>query len=512
MDVLDIEAIKPEHPPLVEANPAEKKEDRGARARIAGFGDLVLRDTPGAAWVVAGAILIYVWYTAELTIQNHQGWGTFGFDFGLYDQAMWLMSHFKAPFVTIMGRNLFGDHTSFILLPLVPLYWIWPDGRVLLIAQSAALGISAWPIYLIARRVLTQRWQAATIAVAYLLHPAVAWTNVEQFHPDVFALPLFAFAFWAMLSERWRTFIVCCVAVTMVKEDMIFLILPLGLYCALRHDRRRGLFVACWSFVWSLVCVFVILKWLNGKGSLNGWRIPYGSPSGFVRQALRQPGTVLKYFGTEGRPWYAWQIIVPMLGVGLLAPSVASLALLPFASNIVSTFWYQHQIQYHYTAVLIPALSVAAVYGLRRIRDRRTRSVVVVAIAASSLWCSYLWGPLPISRHPTVFAVPQAQYVADNRSIAKLIPPSAAVSAFYGYVPHIEHRKEIYQFPVPFRATYWGTFEKEGKPLPALIPRVQYIMVPSDLGEEQHTLDALKGQFRLVAKAGNTELYQRKSG
>ena len=50
---------------------------------------------------------------------------TSAYDFGLYDQGIWLLSRFHNPFVTLMGRNLFGDHTSFILIFLVPLYWIF---------------------------------------------------------------------------------------------------------------------------------------------------------------------------------------------------------------------------------------------------------------------------------------------------------------------------------------------------------------------------------------------------
>ena len=59
-------------------------------------------------------------YFARLSIEIQQGYGTSGFDIGLYDQGVWLLSQFKAPFVTIMGRNMLGDHASFILLALVP--------------------------------------------------------------------------------------------------------------------------------------------------------------------------------------------------------------------------------------------------------------------------------------------------------------------------------------------------------------------------------------------------------
>ena len=46
------------------------------------------------------------------------------------------------------------------------------------------------------------------------------------------------------------------------------------------------------------------------------------------------------------------------------------------------------------------------------------------------------------------------------------VPPSAVVSAYYPYVAHLDHRTRIYQWPTPFRATYWGLYTQEGQRLP----------------------------------------------
>jgi uncharacterized membrane protein len=73
----------------------------------------------------------YVVYFAKLTHDIHMGTGTSGFDYGIFDQGIWLLSRFHDPFVTINGRNLFGDHTSFILVFLVPFYWIAHGAGVL---------------------------------------------------------------------------------------------------------------------------------------------------------------------------------------------------------------------------------------------------------------------------------------------------------------------------------------------------------------------------------------------
>ena len=82
----------------------------------------------------------------------HDGYGTPGYDMGIFDQGVWLLSRFHAPFVTVMGRNLFGDHTSFILLLAVPLYWVWPHAQTLLVLQTCLLAAAAVPVYLLALR------------------------------------------------------------------------------------------------------------------------------------------------------------------------------------------------------------------------------------------------------------------------------------------------------------------------------------------------------------------------
>jgi uncharacterized membrane protein len=204
-----------------------------------------------ARCLLVGATLLYIWLFATWTMRHHDGLGTQAFDFGLYDQGIWLLSRFKRPFVTLMGRNLFGDHTSFILLPLVPVYWVLPTGKVLLFSQAVALGIGAVPTFLLARELLRNELLAAGLAVAYLLHPTLGWINLEQFHPDVFEVPLALFAIWFMVKERWRPFLICVAALLLVKEDVAVLTLGLGIYVALKHDRRIGLITVAASLVYA---------------------------------------------------------------------------------------------------------------------------------------------------------------------------------------------------------------------------------------------------------------------
>ena len=75
-------------------------------------------------WVAAGVFLVVF---GLLILQRHRTYGTFTFDLGIFDQGLWLLSRGETPFVTLRGLHLFGDHSSYLMLPVVPLYWLLPD-------------------------------------------------------------------------------------------------------------------------------------------------------------------------------------------------------------------------------------------------------------------------------------------------------------------------------------------------------------------------------------------------
>ena len=272
----------------------------------------ILADT-AARVVLVAATITYIWLFSYWTMRHHDGYGTQAFDFGIYDQGLWLLSRFKSPFVTVMGRQLFGDHTSFILLPLVPFYWIFPSAKVLLFFQAAALGSAAVPTFLLAREKLRDERLAAVMSLAYLLHPAVAFVNLEQFHPDVFEIPLVMFALWFMVRKRWVGFLVCVAGALLVKEDVALLTIGLGIYVAFRHDRRIGLITCAMSALTLAAALWWILPALNGVGSLNAWRVPFGGLRGLVTTTLLRPWEVVEYAlgragpGTCGRCSARWR-------------------------------------------------------------------------------------------------------------------------------------------------------------------------------------------------------------
>ena len=71
------------------------------------------------AWGVVTARMV----TSDVVyaLARHDRYVTTGFDLGIFDQAVWLMSRGRAPFVTTIGIDVFADHVSPVLLAFVPL-------------------------------------------------------------------------------------------------------------------------------------------------------------------------------------------------------------------------------------------------------------------------------------------------------------------------------------------------------------------------------------------------------
>jgi uncharacterized membrane protein len=444
---------------------------------------------------LAGAVLIWTWYFTVRSLNIHHALGTATYDSALYDQGMWLLAGFDAPFVTLMGRNMFGDHTSFVLLFLVPLYWVAPGAWIMFTAQSAAIAAGAIPVFLYARRRLGSEWWALIAAGTYLLHPAVGWTNLENFHPDAFLGVFVGFAIYAALVRKWRMYAVFVVLSLMVKEDVSLVIVPLGIWVAIRRDRRIGLLTVFGSVAFMAVAMLVVMRSLIGVPTRNAWRIPFGGVRGIIDTTITNPTQMLDHLRSDGRPWYLVQMTAPFAWLFARLPDVAMISALVMFTNILSTFWYQYQIDYHYSLIAVPALAIGTVYAIGALHDRkvqiggrslevRTRPLALGVLAAATLLTAYLWAPMPWGRTAMFYGDTDNVQATAARELFELIPDDAVVSANYRLTPHLAYRHEIYQFPVPFRVLLYGPdASTEGQRLVDRSERVEFVMLPVQLDE-----------------------------
>ncbi|MDA0192028.1 MAG: DUF2079 domain-containing protein [Actinobacteria bacterium] len=457
-------------------------------------------------WTV---VALYATYFSVRTVGVHRGLGTSAYDFALYDQGLWLISRGDTPFVTLMGRNLFGDHSSFILLLLVPFYWVISSTSLLFVVQSIAIALGALPVYYFSKSCMRSEGLGALMAVLYLVHPAIGWTNLENFHPDSMLGVLVATAIWAAHSKRWRWYWAAVALALLVKEDVAFVLVPLGVWVAVYQHRRFGLITSLVSLATMSVMFLVVMRGLTGVTFRNSWRVPFGGIGGFFATLVTKPLVFARYIASEDRPMYVWQMLSPMAFVFAYRPALALVGVVMLASNVVSTFWYQHHIHYHYSLIIVPCIVMGSAWALGKM-SRNVMNASVVLVATASFLTAFLWSPLPLSLSTTQHWTAQSAPVVAAREALEFVPGDVSVAAYHSVSAHLARRVEIYSFPNPFQRSLYGpdVFAK-GDRLPQA-ETVEYVILPLTLEADANAIwQAEVSRFSVVFSNAWWVVYQR---
>ncbi len=186
------------------------------------------------------AVALFAIYSTY-ALARHDRYLTTGFDLGIFDQAVRAYAHLEAPMVPLKapGYHLLGDHFHPIIALWAPLYWIWADPRMLLMAQAALIAVSVWPVAAFTARRLGPR---AALVVAGLYGLSWPLQRMVQFdvHEIAFAVPLIALAVDAVDRRARRTVLLACVGLLATREDMGVLVLLFGVLVATLAVRPFG--------------------------------------------------------------------------------------------------------------------------------------------------------------------------------------------------------------------------------------------------------------------------------
>jgi hypothetical protein len=128
---------------------------------------------------------------------------------------------------------------------------------------------------------------------------------------------------WSALERKWNWYWISVVLALLVKEDVALIVIPIGLWVALRRDVRRGLWTVVLSIATMALMFFVVMRSFTGIAFRNSWRIPFGGFSRLFRVAFRQPQELWKYLISEERPTYLFHLLAPTALAFIVAPSVA---------------------------------------------------------------------------------------------------------------------------------------------------------------------------------------------
>ena len=473
-----------------------------------------LSEADPAWWVLAAMVLSWIAVFGPLVWLRHHRVGSFGFDMGIFDQAVWLLSRFGDQLITVRGLTVFGHHAEPALYLFAPFYWLGAGPHFLNLVQVTTMAGAAVPLFLVARDRLGGGWIALPVCAAYLLHPSLQYMAWELFHPEVMAIAPLFLAYWFSLRRRWGWFAASLVLAVAWKEDVTLAAAVLGLLVALRGDRRVGLLTTGLSLAWFLFTTRVMLPYFSGSEAF--YNQFFGELGGSVPEmaanALRDPSLVTERLLAADARTYLWKMLmpfgfVPLAGAGPLLAGVPQTLV-----NLLSVNDFTRKITFHYAALPLAGLSLGAVEGIRWLGRRPgMRRFLVGWVAAAALTASALWGPSPIGQEfrRGWWVGPGDERLPAKRAALASVPHDAGVSATYLFVAQLTHRHRIYEFPNPFRPRNWGVRDENYPPATA----ADWLVVDRQLlgDEDEELFESLLdgGEFRVVSDRDDVVVARR---
>lgn len=386
---------------------------------------------------------LYVLVSFWLAYRKYAVFGTDSGDYGYFNNMFWWTLRGRPFHNSGIGYSNLALHIAFLWVLLLPAYWLFSGVPVLIFMQSLFLGMTAVPVYLIARHVLKNHRTALVMAAAFILLPPIVSQHVNQVEEPAFAAVFLLFAFYFFIVERFGLFMLFSGIACLGRENIPLAIAMFGVYgLILRRGKKWIIAPLAMGLVYFWFAIFVLLPYFR-EG--HAWHVMKmytylgNTPGAIVGNAISHPMLVVHHLLGQQNVTYVVLLLQP-LGWVLPFLSPASLMALPdLAINTVSDNGALKVIPWHYNVVTGCFLFVGTIYAVRKVGQwLRQRSwgdpeiAMAVTLLALSISHWFIWlSPQQYQKLP--------HHETLLRAIA-VVPPEKSVLVPIRLVSHIALR------------------------------------------------------------------------
>ena len=374
----------------------------------------------------------------------------------LLDGSLW---------TSIRGMAWPGDHASWNLFLVAPLFAIARHPLTLVAVQSAALALGAVAVHRLARREIAHEGAALALAGAWLLHPALAHVALFEFHPEALSTTPLLFAFLELRRGRGGRCLAWSGLALLGKEDVALAVIAMGAYAATlaRPGRwRTAGTLAVLGAATLALNLFVLKPMFAGAGGAD-YALMYrewgGSLPEVARNVVTQPlRAAAELQATPGDPFdtalkrgYWIELLLPFALAPLAAPLALLIALPIWLEHFLSWRYPQHAILNQYTALVLPFAAAAMVLGVARIvrgRERRVAPAAAAVVVTAAALGQVLYGPFRAEpRHWSQHVMPGPRDIAlqdaRKRMLAR-VPATGGVVASSEFLARLATRDSVH--------------------------------------------------------------------
>jgi uncharacterized membrane protein len=457
--------------------------DRGADAPARSF---AREHAPVIVVIAAHAVT----FCALAILRDRAVWSA-SVDLGMFKEALWNTLHGRVMFSSTVGYSFLGEHFSPVLFLLLPFYALSPTSACLLVIQTLAVSVSAWPVYLVARDLGLRRGTATLLAAAMLASPPLHTALLYDFHMDLLAVPALSWLALALSRRRFGQAFVAVALLVSVKEDMFIPAVGALLAFALpgdARDRRWSAALGALAVGWCLFAMAVLLKrfgpppgvpvYMSDGSDPQGYKFlrnfrHLSGPGGPFGHLFGQPVRYALWAFTDARLTTFITLLAPVGFASLLAGWRITL-LMPLGIILLSDNPEIVALRYHYSAIQHPGVYLAAAFGLAALlrRARHPRRAELAAGAYVLVASMMLVATHPSSMAARVHATDTRAITPHTRTvdrIAAMVPPGAPVSSSTWIGPRFSNRPWGVLFPNGLDRADWVVVDLQRPAWPASV-------------------------------------------
>jgi len=348
---------------------AAKRKQQPSKRKLKTRGGSRKKDRSSQFFMLWGMIIVYIIVFSYLSIRRFESYQTGAYDLGTMIQVIWNTSKGWILQDSInMGypmTRFWMAHWEFIFVLIAFIYKIFAHPYTILILQTVVVALGALPIYWLGKNIIHDKSSAVTFSFAYLMYPAIQNANLADVHGVTFAAPLLIFTFYFLVKKNVKLFYSFALLSLMCREDSALILGMMGIYSFfVLKEKKHGVIVAAISAIWFLIW-FQRLKIRTILG-LPEFDIMAGADTHWshLGQLSHDPLYLFKFWAKQYNILYFVYIFVPVAFLSFLEWRVLLIALPIFTINLLSSYYYTHDVEHYYSATIAPFVFISAIYGM----------------------------------------------------------------------------------------------------------------------------------------------------
>ncbi len=410
---------------------------------------------PAYFYFMLAAVGIYSVVFSYLSIIRYESFSASVYDLGIMIQTVWNTSQGWILQESVnMGKPMMRfwmAHWEFIYLPIAVVYRVFSHPYTLLILQTMIVSLGAIPVFRLAQDKLKNSFAALVFSLSYLLYPAIQNANLFDVHGVTFAAPFLLFAFYYLQKRKIGLFALFAVIAISCREDSALLIFMMGIYAFfILKEKKLGVIVAIvgfsWFFIWfermAIRSMLGLPEFIIMEGAESHWD--------HLANIKDDPLYLVKFLAKKYNIRYFIFLFGPVLFFSWFSPTTLLIAAPIFAINLISSYYYTHDVEHYYSATIAPFIFISAIYGLKNVKyyfrlkypksGTWLKAAPVFILLSSGVFFfiksnAFDAGKWKITDHHRVI-----------KKIIEQIPQEASLSADSRLAVHAAERHELYAF------------------------------------------------------------------